>query len=244
MSRTPLFEVMMVMQNTPQEKLELPGMELSGFGLEQKTAKFDLTLTVDETAEESLVIGMEYNTDLFKAETIATLLSAFQELLVSITTDPTQEIWRLNILPEEERRRQLDEWSGRNDFLDVPRLTASALFERQVDKTPDLPAVVSADARLTYAELDAAANRLAHYLRSKNIGLEDRVGIMLERGIEMVTAVLAVLKCGAVYVPLDAGYPAERLAYMIEDASPELILTQTKLEERSAMDGGGRDAFG
>ena len=106
------------------------------------------------------------------------------------------------------------------------------MFERQVDRSPDECAVFTADGQLTYAELDAAANRLARFLRSKNIAPEQRVGIMLERSIEMITAVLAVFKCGAVYVPLDAGYPLERLAYMIEDSAPSLILTETALEDR------------
>ncbi|MCD9188131.1 MAG: amino acid adenylation domain-containing protein [Pyrinomonadaceae bacterium] len=231
LSRTPLFEAMFVMQNTPQEILELPGIELSGYEVEQETAKFDLTLTADEAANGELVVGMEYNTDIFDQLTIRSFLLSFRQLLTSISADSSTEIRNLEVVGEDERE-ELMKLSGRDSVYATDSLTASELFERSVDRFPELTAVVSADASLTYAELDAAANRLAHFLRSKNITVEKRVAIMFERSAEMITAMLAIFKCGGIYVPLDAAYPKDRLNYMIEDAMPELILTNSVLEER------------
>ena len=144
--------------------------------------------------------------------------------------NPGQPIGRIELLTPQERRQLLYEWNASD--RDVPPVTLPALFEAQVERSPEATALVFEDAKLKYAELNLRANRLAHYLIGLGIGPEDLVALALPRSMEMVIALLGILKAGAAYLPLDPDYPAERLAYMLRDAQPACVLTSARIAER------------
>jgi amino acid adenylation domain-containing protein len=228
LAHTPLFQVMLSWGNTPRGELELPGLELApaGYGA-HVTAKFDLSLSLHEE-EGRIVGGAEYATALFDAATVERYLGYLHRVLQEMVASDAQPVDRLPMLPEAERRQVVEEWNA-----EVAHFPAESclheLFEAQVERAPDAEALVFGDERLTYAELNARANRLAHHLRALGVGPEARVALCLERGVEMVVAVLAVLKAGGAYVPMDPAYPAERLRYMLDDSAPVVLLTHTSL---------------
>ena len=230
LAHSPLFQVMLVLQNAPGETLELPQLRLDAVPAAEHDAKFDLTLTLEERGD-GLHARLTYDTDLFDASTLERLMERFTRLLSGIVADPQTRIGALPMLEEAERQQALQRWRGPEVAIGsgmcLPRL-----FEAQAARTPDAPAVMSGEATLSYRELDAAANRLAHYLRAQGVGAEVRVALCLERSVEMVVALLAVLKAGGAYVPLDPAYPAERLAYMLEHSAPAVLVTQQSLKPR------------
>ena len=224
MSRTPLFQVVLVLQNAAAGGLDLDGVRRRGIGLESTTAKFDLTLAMVRTASRTLFASIEYATDLFDLATIDRMIGHLGVLLAGIVADPSRRIRELPILPEAERRVLLDSWSGAR--TEYPRGSSiAAVFEAQVDASPDAIALVFEDASLTYGELDRRANRLANALREQGVGPEVRVGLFAHRSLEMVIATLAILKAGGAYVPLDPGYPPQRLAFLCADAGLRVIVT-------------------
>ncbi|MBW4546344.1 MAG: amino acid adenylation domain-containing protein [Symplocastrum torsivum CPER-KK1] len=228
-SRTPLFQVMFVLQNTPTSALELPGLTVSSLNIDSKTAKFDLTLFMIETAQ-GLRASLEYNTDLFNAATITRMLGNFQTLLEGIVANPQQRLSDLPLLTAAEQHQLLVEWN--NTTKEYPQdKCIHQLFEAQVEQAPDAVAVVFEGEQLTYRELNARANQLAHYLQVLGVGPEVLVGICVERSLEMLVGLLGILKAGGAYVPLDPAYPLERLAFMLEDASVSVLLTQARLVE-------------
>jgi len=230
LSHTPLFQVVFTYQNAPRETLELTGLRLSSQPRESQVAKFDLTLTLEETAR-GLVGSMEYNTDLFEAETIERMARHFKTLLQGAVADLDQTISTLPLLTPAERTHLLGtRLEGVQDFSSQASL--HELFEAQVARTPEAVALVYEDGRLTYQELNRRANQTAHHLRGLGVGADVLVGVMLERTVEMVVALLGVLKAGGAYVPLDPEYPAERLSFMLEDAAIGVLLTQQHLLER------------
>lgn len=230
LSHTPLFQVMFQLHNTPTTTLELPGLTLSPLEFDKETAKFDLTLSMVEI-KQGLIGTLEYNTDLFNAATITQMLGHFQSLLEGIVVNPDQQISKLPILSEAERQQLLVEWN--NTQADYPiKQCIHNLFEAQVERaslTPDAIAVVFEDQQLTYRELNQRANQLAHHLRSLGVGPEVLVGICMERSLEMMVGLLGILKAGGAYMPLDSAYPQERLALILEDAKPLVLLTQKHL---------------
>nr|QEO74861.1 phosphopantetheine-binding domain-containing pro [uncultured bacterium] len=237
LSRTPLFQVMLVLQNAPFKVLALPGLALQPIEVEGTTAKFDLTLTVGE-GEHQLAAELEYNTDIFEAETIGRMFSHLEIVLRRMTADPLTLIRDLPLLTEAEREQLLYQWNETG--ASVPAQTIHELFEAQVERTPDAPALVFEDERLTYRELNARANQLAHYLREVGVGPETLVGLMLERSVEMAVSVLGVLKAGGAYLPLDPQYPRERLAFMLENTPPKVLMTHHRFlddlpEQQSAI---------
>jgi amino acid adenylation domain-containing protein len=227
LNRAPLFQVLFVLQNMPAPSLELPGLRLSATPADGATAKFDLTLAMQEMGGR-LVGALNYATDLFDDATAARLGTHFENLLRAVVAAPDQTLAALPLLAAGERQQLLGEWNDtRRDYaLDG---CVHELFEAQAARTPDADALVYEDERLTYAELDARANQLAHHLMSLGVGPEARVGVLLERSPEMVVALLGVLKAGGAYVPLDPEYPRERLVYMAEDAGLAVLLTQARL---------------
>jgi amino acid adenylation domain-containing protein len=227
LSRHPLFQVMMVLQNAPREAVELPGLRLSMLPSESGTTKFDLTLSLAK-GEGGLTGLLEYSTDLFEAETIRRMLGHYQRLLESVVADPQRRLSELELLTEAEREQLVVEWNRTRS--DYPReQSIRELFERQVELTPDRTAVAFEEEQLSYAELNRRANRLANYLRSLGVEPDTRVCILMERSVEIVVGVLGVLKAGGAYVPLDPSSPEERLAFMVEDAGARVILTQRRL---------------
>jgi len=225
-SHTPLFQVMFVLQNASRDSLELSGISLTRIAPENVTAKFDITLSMRETAQ-GLAGRLEYNTDLFESATITRMVGHFQTLLEGIVKTPQQSIAELPLLTETEYQ-QLMAWNDTATDYPVDQCIHQ-LFEAQVEKTPDAVAVVFEDQELSYAALNQKANQLAHYLQTLGIKPEVLVGICIERSIEMLIGLLGILKAGGAYLPLDPAYPAARLAFMLEDAGVEVLLTQSNL---------------
>ncbi|MEH2127083.1 non-ribosomal peptide synthase/polyketide synthase [Nostoc sp.] len=229
MSHTPLFQVMFVLQNTPMSEIELTGLTVSSLPIESSTAKFDLTLIMENTAT-GLVGWWEYNTDLFNSSTIERMTGHFVTMLEAIVANPQEQISKLPILTESEQRQLLVEWN--DTWVDYPQdKCIHQLFEEQVERTPDAVAVAFENQQLTYHELNCRANQLAHYLQSLGVKPDTLVGICVERSLEMLVGILGILKAGGVYVPLDPEYPQERLNFMLENAQVSLLLTQEKLVE-------------
>ena len=226
-SRNPLFQVMMVLQNASDATLKLPGLTIEPLQEDTATAKFDLMLELEERSE-GISGSFEYNTDLFDAATIERMTGHFSKLLEGIVANPDARLSELPLLTDTERHQLLVEWNNTN--VDYPReACVHHLFEAQVERTPDAVAVVFEDQQLTYRELNARANQLAHYLKKQGVGPEVLVGICMERSLEMVIGLLAILKAGGAYVPLDPEYPQERLEFMIRDTGIRLLLTQHRL---------------
>ncbi|MDZ8084262.1 MAG: amino acid adenylation domain-containing protein [Nostoc sp. DedQUE12b] len=229
LSHTPLFQVMFVLQNAPMSALELAGLTLTPLESDTGTAQFDLTLSMTQT-ESGLVGSIEYNTDLFEENTICRMSGHFQTLLKEISVNPKLRLSELSLLTESEKRQLLLEWN--NTEVEYPKEQCiHQLFEAQVESTPDAVAVVFEDQQLTYSELNAKANQLAHYLQKLGVKPEVLVGICVERSLSMLIGLLAILKAGGAYVPLDPAYPPERLAFILQDAQVSVLLTQQHLIE-------------
>jgi amino acid adenylation domain-containing protein len=230
LSHNPLFQVMFILQSDPTPTFDLPGLRLRLAEVDNETAKFDLSLTLGYIGQ-GLACSLEYSTDLFEPATMNRMAEHFQKLLEGIVANPEQPISDLPLLTETERRQLLVEWNETRS--DYPRdQCIHQLFEAQVQRTPEAVAVVFQDQQLTYRELNAKANQLAHHLQKLGVGPEVLVGICVERSVEMVVGLLAILKAGGAYVPLDPTYPAERLAFMLEDAQIAVLLTQARLRPR------------
>ena len=236
LSHSPLFQVMFVLLHPAQGLGELAGLSIKPLALQSNTSKFDLTLSVEET-EQGLHCSLEYNTDLFEAQTIRRLLGHWQTLLEGIVQSPQVRLSDLPLLAQREREQLLVQWNATQvDF--AQDVCVHQLFEQQVERTPDAVALVFEDQLLSYAELNRRANQLAHYLQGLGVGPERLVGICMQRSLEMVVALLAVLKAGGAYVPLDPAYPAERLALMLMDSQVQVILTDQRQEgHQSPADG-------
>ena len=221
---TPLFQVMFILQNTPDTEFDFPGMNISFLDHADTGAKFDLTLEFQEGPE---IIGgnLEYSTDLFTKETILRLTGHFKTLLESITQNPEMPVSQLPIMDNEEREKLLNRWNGPETDFPHDR-TIPSLFEEQARKTPDAPVLVFNQNEINFGDLNARANQLAHHLRSEGVKPETVVGIRMERSIDMVTGLLGILKAGGAYVALDPTYPEERLQYMIADSAVKLVLTR------------------
>ncbi|HEX7840367.1 MAG TPA: AMP-binding protein, partial [Kofleriaceae bacterium] len=234
LGRTPLFQVMFALQNVPAAELDLAGLVARPVGIHAGIAKFDLSVFVLDGAEE-LAIMWEYNTDLFDESTIERMATHYASLLERLIGDPEQRPSAVPLLSAAERDQVLAYGAVHAEY---PRHESlHALFEAQVARTPDAAAVVFGDERLSYAELSARANRLARHLAARGVGREDRVGVCLGRSIDFVVSVVAAIKVGACYVPLDPSYPAPRLAYMAADAGVRVVIARRRSEgEAGAVD--------
>ncbi|HOR01623.1 MAG TPA: condensation domain-containing protein, partial [Anaerolineae bacterium] len=228
LSRTPLFQVMLVLQNTPARALELPGLVLRGEPVYSGAAKFDLTMTLVET-EQGLAGTLEYRRDLYDAATIARLAGHFQALLEGAVADPGQAISGLPLLTEGERR-QFALWN--DSAAAAPASTIHGLFEAQARRTPEAIALACGSEQVGYRELNRRANQLAHHLQRQGVAPKALIGLCVERSVAGIVALLGILKAGGAYVPLDPAYPAERLAFMCDDAKLGLIVTQARLAAR------------
>ena len=226
LSRTPLFQVMFALQNTSLVASELPGLRLCPVEVEQTTAKFELTLTMQETARGLLGV-LEYNTDLFEATTIAHMTHQLQVLLESIVADPRLPISRLPLLTQAEQEQLQMDWN-KVRATSPTELCLHQLFEAQVASTPDAIALSLEGEQLSYQELNERANVLAHQLQARGVKPDVCVGLCLERSLELVVGLLAILKAGGAYVPLDPTYPRERLAFLLSDAQVAVLLTQER----------------
>jgi amino acid adenylation domain-containing protein/non-ribosomal peptide synthase protein (TIGR01720 family) len=228
-SRTPLFQVMLILQNATRQQLEIPGLTLTPLTIETGIAKFDLTLQLEECGD--LLAGrIEYRTDLFDLTTIARMVGHLERLAAAVVADPEKRLSELPLLTENELE-QLHRWN--DTVLAVPKdRCIHELYAEQAARTPQAVAVVSGGQRLTYAELDQRSSRLARYLQTLGVMAEQRVGLFLERSAEMVIGLLAALKAGGVYLPLDIHAPEERLRTVIDDAGARIVMTQERLRQR------------
>ena len=226
LSHTPLFQVMVILQNAPSPALTLPGLTLKPLELAHTTAKFDLTLIAAEVAG-GLQGTLEYNTDLFDKATIERLLGHFQMLLAGLVANPEARLSEISLLTPAESA-QLQEWRQPTG-QPFPSACLHQLFEAQVEKTPGAIAIIDGHQQLTYAELNQRANQLARHLQSLGVEPEVLVGLCVERTLDMVIGILGILKAGGAYVPLDPSYPPSRLQFMVGDAQLSVLLTQSQL---------------
>lgn len=228
--RTAIFQVALAFEDEPEISCELPDLSFEFLDSETSVSLYDLSLLIAESAGD-MRLTFVYRTDIFNASTIHRLASNFQTLLESIVSRPEDSIFTLPILSNSEQKQILREWNGTKGSA-----TAGAciheLFEAQVERTPDSVAVVFEGREMTYRELNNRANQLAHYLRRHGVGPEVLAGIYEERSLDMVVGLLGILKSGGAYVPMDPGYPQERLNLIIEDAAVSILLTHTRLSAR------------
>ena len=226
-SRTPLFQVMLVLQNAPQEAMSLPDLEVSSVGAQRGTAKFDLTLSLVER-EGGLAGGFEYDSDLFDASTIARFGDHFAVLLSQVAERPDQEIADFVLLTTAERHQLETEWTVEGPAWPEDVLLHE-LFTAQARRTPEATALIAGTERLSYHELDERSERLARRLRAWGVGVETRVGVFLQRTARLPVSLLGVLKAGGAYVPLDPAYPRERLEAILRDAQAPVVVTEGAL---------------
>ncbi|HYO72818.1 MAG TPA: amino acid adenylation domain-containing protein, partial [Archangium sp.] len=227
LERHPLFQVMFAVQNAPLELHAMGGVELKFHELGTGAAKFDLILTAEQL-EQGLTLSMEYATGLFDATTIQRMLGHFQVLLEGIVSNPEAPLSSLPLLTPQERQRLLVEWNDTS--TDYPADSSiHSLFSLQASLHPDAIALEFDSERLTYSQLEARSNQLAHHLRSLGVGPDCLVALFLERSPSLFLSMLAALKAGGAYLPLDTSYPKERLALMLRDSRPRLLLTSSSL---------------
>ncbi|MEW6367292.1 MAG: amino acid adenylation domain-containing protein [Acidobacteriota bacterium] len=226
-SRSPLVQVMFALQNPPADRFDIGPLTLRVAELHNGSSKLDLTLFVKDAAE-GLAATVEYNTDLFDRDTVVRMLENFRTMLDGVVANPDQRLSELPVLSAAERHRLLVEWNDtRSDYPKGDCL--HNLVELQAKRIAGAAAVVCDHERLTYRELNARANQLAHHLRGLGVGPEVRVGLCTERSANMVIGLLAILKAGGAYVPLDPAYPKERVAFMLRDSQAAVLITTERL---------------
>jgi len=235
-SRSPIFQVMFVLQNTPEvSQLRLQNVQLTREGFIPNVSKFDVTLFVTETTN-GLQGAMEYCTDLFSRHTIDRMIAHFKKLLSSIITKPNERIGLLSILSRHEENQLLLHFN--DTVAEMPSdKTVIDVFEGQVRKTPQALAVAFKDVELTYDQLNQRSNQLAHYLRNKGVTEETLVPICIDRSPEMLIGILGILKAGGAYVPIDPEYPAERITFILEDINAGLILCNKEIISKISIPG-------
>ncbi len=235
LSRNPLFDVMFSMDNVDNKEISIAGLEFKPYGLENKIAKFDLTVSAVE-ANNNIALNFEYCTKLFCKNTIERMAEHYINILEAITTNLKISIRDIEILTQKEKQLLLYDFNNTKVEYSKDK-TIQQLFEEQVEKTPDNIAVISEDKSYTYRELNKKANQLAMILREKGVKSDTIVGILVERSFEMAIAILGTLKAGGAYLPIDPEYPASRKEYILKDGGVKLLLTQTHLLSETTFDG-------
>jgi amino acid adenylation domain-containing protein len=232
LSYSPLFQFLLIWRDRDQELsfIGLEGLKIESVLAEARTAKFDLTMMVTDNGDD-FALEMEYSTDLFDEARIVRMVGHFQTLLLAAAANPEQKIAQLPLLTDAEHDELIHKWNATD--VDYPRdKTIRELVETQVEKTPDAVALIFEDQEMTYRELNARANQLAHHLQKLGVGPDFLVGVCVERSLEMVIGILGILKAGGAYLPLDPSYPAGRIAFMLEDSAVAILLTQESLAEK------------
>ncbi|PHM73776.1 non-ribosomal peptide synthetase [Xenorhabdus kozodoii] len=230
LSYNPIFQVMLALDNTSTQSLELTGLTVSPMAPPHRSAYFDLTLALTES-QAGLSGYLEYASSLFDRTTIERMVGYLTHVLTAMTADETQTIAGLPMLSVTERQQLLVDFNAPQVDLPHDELI-HPLFEAQVQRTPDATAVIFGEHALSYDELNCRANQLAHCLIAFGVRPDDRVAIHVERGLDMIIGLFGILKAGAGYIPLDPEYPAERLAYQLSDGKPVILLTQKHLQTR------------
>jgi amino acid adenylation domain-containing protein/non-ribosomal peptide synthase protein (TIGR01720 family) len=227
-SYNPIFQAMFVLQNAPDAEWKFGGVTVEEVDVHNGTTKFDVSLIVEPTPDGWFKAQLEYNAELFERETIRRMAGHLLNLLSGAVEQPDVDIGMIPLLSEAERRQLLYEWNDTK--VEYERgVTLHGLFERQAAATPERTALRFEGSELSYRELNERANRLARILQRSGVGPDVMVGVCMERSVEMVVSLLAILKAGGAYVPIDPSYPAERIAYLIGDASAGVLLTQERL---------------
>jgi amino acid adenylation domain-containing protein/thioester reductase-like protein len=231
LSRNPLFDTMFSLQNIDYGKSELRDLRITPYEYDSKAAKFDLTLRANED-ESEISLELDYCTKLFKPETIQRLTGHFRNLVQAVIRNHQARLAELTVLSESEKRQLLDEFNSTKATYPID-MAIQTLFEAQAAQTPDYPAVVCGNQRLTYQELNEKANQLAGYLRKQGVKSNRIVGIMAGGSLEMFIGILGILKAGGAYLPIDPEYPKERIMYMLADSGAGILLTQSSLIEKA-----------
>ena len=229
LSHTPLFQHLLVLQNFPAEPVRMADVRLAPLALENDHASFDVSLYLEE-AGDRVTGAAQYNVDLFDAATIERLTRHLGTLLEAAVREPDRPVHELPLLSPEEKGQLLGDWSGAPAAAPAADSPVHVLFEIQADRTPGSVAVEAGDRRMTYAELNNRANRLARHLRKLGVGTDVLVGLAAERSPEALVGMLGILKAGGAYLPLDPDYPEDRRAFMVEDSGARLVLTRQILE--------------
>lgn len=227
-SSLPLIQVFFVLQNIKIDALELPGLSLKPLEITKRVTQFDLTLEISEEPER-LAGHFEYSTSLFDEPAIEYMISHWQTLLAGIVSQPDLPLEQLPLLTEKEYQLLTGEWNATQRRYPESEQCLHTLFEKQVERTPDALAVLFAEQCLTYRKLDTQANQLARHLVNKGVGPDVPVGICMERSLEMLVALLGILKAEGAFIPLDPEYPEDRLTYICQEARVPIVLTQTRL---------------
>ncbi|HSP79188.1 MAG TPA: condensation domain-containing protein, partial [Myxococcaceae bacterium] len=227
--QTPFYRVSFNLQNAPLGAIDVPGLTLRPRKAAVGMAKLDLSLHLTEGAE-GLSCVWEYSTDLFEAGTVERMAGHYERVLEQVVEEPERRVGELELMGREERERVLREWNRTEEEWEG-RACAHELFEARAEKTPEAEAVSCEGVTLTYGEVERRANKLAWHLRGLGVGPEVRVGLCVERTVEMVVGMLGILKAGGAYVPLDPTYPAERLGVMMEEAALPVLVTQGELAD-------------
>ncbi|MBT4836558.1 MAG: amino acid adenylation domain-containing protein, partial [Methylococcales bacterium] len=225
-SHAPIFQVMIALQNY-HYKMNVSGLQFESIAFESGTSRYDITLDLTEL-EKGIEASFEYNTDLFSKETIVRMASHYEILLRGIVADYSQPISELPMPSTKELIRLIVDWN-KTEAETSPVACFHQLFEQQAEKTPDNSAVVFQGQSWSYRQLNEKANQLAHFLKKQGVGVDVLVGIYMDRSLEMLATILAIHKAGGAYVPLDPAYPVERLAYMLENSTAPVLLTQASL---------------
>jgi amino acid adenylation domain-containing protein len=251
-SRNPLFDIMFILQNIDFPEVEIPGLKLKPYQYENKTSKFDLTLTVKEM-EEKLSCGLEYSTKLFKEETIQRFIHYFMTVTSRLLERTDVKISGIEIITDEEKKEILVEFNNTDTLYPCDR-TLHQLFEEQVDRSGDTIAAIGREPgawgmegigplekrhapctmchTITYNELNEKSNQLVHQLKEKGVKPNTLVGVMVSRSIKMLIGLLGILKVGSSYLPVDPGFPQGRIEYLLQKSSPDILLTQSHLQEK------------
>ncbi|MCK4258506.1 MAG: non-ribosomal peptide synthase/polyketide synthase [Halanaerobiales bacterium] len=234
-NRNPLFDTMFVLQNASKE-VQIDQLKFTPYTFENKVARFDLTLACAET-NNGIVMNIEYRTQLFRRETIAKFKDHFINLIEQVVNQSDQKLRDIEMISGTEKEQILYKFNARK--VDYPNdKYIYHLFEEQVERTPeDHIAIICGNQELTYSELNSKANQLARVLRNKGVKPRKLVGIIVERSFDLAIGLLGILKAGGVYVPIDSKYPKERINYILEDSSAEILLTQSHLVEQIPFDG-------
>ncbi|HEX4959260.1 MAG TPA: amino acid adenylation domain-containing protein [Thermoanaerobaculia bacterium] len=245
LAQTPLFQVMLVLQNAPVESLEIEDLRLRPAGVETATAKLDLTLTLEER-DGGLIGTVEHATDLYDSTTIDRMIAGFERLLAAAVAGPELRAAELPLLGATERHQLCREWGAIREEISATSMlsTLHGRFAARARQAPEAPALTCGDLTVTYGELNRRANQLAHWLRDQGAGPESRVGLSLDRSMDLVVGVLGVLKAGAAYVPLDPGSPQERLAFVLEDAEIRIVVGAEEIQQTEGLPDGDLEPLG
>ena len=246
LARHPLFQVMLSVQNLEEARLDLGDARISGMSVDTGVSKFDVEVIVAEPAADDaeprgLRVTVKLTADLFDAPAAEVFAARLLRVLGQVAADPAARLGAVDVLDDAERRRVLTEWND-TAVTRTDAATVAELFADQVRQCPDDVAIATVDTHLTYAELDARANRLARLLIDRGVRPESRVAVALERSVDLVVALLAVVKAGGAYLPLDLSWPAERIEFVFDDAAPTAVICSTDTLEMVLAAGKNADA--